>query len=351
MGSHEGFFLPFDLTEGPDISENSRTPPHHPAPLFPFSAASGTAMKAILSLLLSLFLCQPATAMAEQPRELTATVFPVWILLKELAKDVPGVNVSLLLPAGSGCPHDYAMTPNDRRRLAKADILVMNGLGLEGFLGYGSKRHSLLKPGASVIIAAQDLSGILPSEAHSHGNGEHHACSANPHIFASPSMMAQMALSLSSQLADFDAENAALYKANGSRLVQRLEALAAECLRVGKRLNAHTVVTQNSALDYLARDLGLTVEAHIQPHEGQEPSARDMLELVRLIRAKGVAALVLESGSPDRIGRTLTAETGIPRVMLDTASNGPDALSHPLDWYETIMRDNLRALEQGLGTR
>ena len=81
------------------------------------------------------------------------------------------------------------------------------------------------------------------------------------------------------------------------------------------------------------------------------PSARDMLELGRLIRAKGVAALVLESGSPDRIGRTLAAETGIPRVMLDTASNGPDALSHPLDWYETIMRDNLRALEQGLGTR
>ena len=132
-------------------------------------------MKNIISLLLCLFLGLPSQARAEQPRKLTATVFPVWILLKEVAKDVPGVNVNLLLPAGSGCPHDYAMTPNDRRRLAKADILVMNGLGLEGFLGYAAKRNSLLKPGASVVIAAQGLRGILPSE----GSCSGHSLSSN----------------------------------------------------------------------------------------------------------------------------------------------------------------------------
>ncbi|MBQ8173515.1 MAG: hypothetical protein IJ034_06225, partial [Mailhella sp.] len=60
-------------------------------------------MKALLPLLLCLFLGLPVHAKAEQPRELTATVFPVWMLLKEVAKDVPGVNVNRLLPAGSGC--------------------------------------------------------------------------------------------------------------------------------------------------------------------------------------------------------------------------------------------------------
>ncbi len=313
-------------------------------------------MKILLSLLLCLGLCVPlpsASAKAASERVFTATIFPVWLLLREVTHDVPGVETSLLLPAASGCPHDYAMTPADRRALFRADVLVINGLGLEGFLGNDSRTRSLLKPEAAIVDASHGVQSILPDDGHSHEHGghDHHGCSGNPHIFAAPSTMADMARSIADQLSELDREHAALYKANGSRAAQRLEALAAECLRVGKRLNAHTVVTQNSALDYLARDLGLTVEAHIQPHEGQEPSARDMLELVRLIRAKGVAALVLESGSPDRIGRTLAAETGIPRVMLDTASNGPDALSHPLDWYETIMRDNLRALEQGLGTR
>ena len=312
-------------------------------------------MKILLSLLLCLFLGQPSPARAEQPRELTATVFPVWILLKEVAKDVPGVNVNLLLPAGSGCPHDYAMTPNDRRRLAKADVLVMNGLGLEGFLGYAAKRNSLLKPGASVIIAAQDLSGILPAEgscSHSHSGHGKDACSANPHIFAAPSMMAQMARSIVSQLTtSLDAANADRYRANGADIVSRLEALAAECRRSGEKLNARAVITQHNIFDYLARDMGLHVEAHIQPHDGQEPSARGMLDLVRLIRSKNVAAVLTEPQYPARAGRTLAAETGIPCITLDPAANGPEGLKSPLDWYEKLMRENLRTLEQALGTR
>ena len=311
-------------------------------------------MKIILSLLLCLFLGLPSQARAEQPRELTATVFPVWILLKEVAKDVPGVNVNLLLPAGSGCPHDYAMTPNDRRRLAKADVLVMNGLGLEGFLGYASKRQSLLKPGASVVIAAQDLSGLLPAEGscgHSHSGHGKEACSANPHIFAAPSMMAQMARSIVSQLSSLDEANADRYRANGADIVGRLEALAAECRNSGEKLKARTVIAQHNIFDYLARDMGLTVEAHIQPHDGQEPSARGMLDLVRLIRSHKVAAVLTEPQYPARTGRTLATETGIPCLELDPAANGPDDLNSPLDWYENLMRTNLRTLEQALGTR
>ena len=355
MGSHGGFFLPFDLTEGPDISENSRTPPLHPAPLFPFSAASGNSMKILLSLLLCLFLGQPSQARADQPRELTATVFPVWILLKEVAKDVPGVSVNLLLPAGSGCPHDYAMTPADRRTLARADVLVMNGLGLEGFLGHAAKRRTLLKPGASVVIAARGLSGILPSEGscegHSHADHKENTHTANPHLFASPSMMANMARSISSQLAQFDAANAARYRANGADIASRLDALAAECRASGQKLARRVIVTQHNIFDYLARDMGLEVAAHVQAHDGHEPSARAMLDLVRLIRTKKVAAVITEPQYPARAGRTLAAETGIPCISLDPAANGPEHLDHPLDWYEKTMRANLRTLEQALGTR
>ena len=309
-------------------------------------------MKAILSLLLCLCFGLPSVTAraADSPREFTATVFPVWILLHEIAHDVPGVNVNLLLPAGSGCPHDYAMTPNDRRRLAKADILVMNGLGLEGFLGYAAKRSSLLKPGASVVIAARDLSGILPAEGHSH-DGHHHACGANPHIFASPSMMANMARSISSQLAQFDAANAAAYLAGGEKTASRLEALAAECRAAGQKLVRRVIVTQHNIFDYLARDMGLEVAAHVQSHDGHEPSARAMLDLVRLIRSKGVGAVVVEPQYPARTGRTLAAETGIPCISLDPAANGPASLPSPLDWYEKLMRENLRTLEQALGTR
>ena len=309
-------------------------------------------MKFLLSLLLCLCFCMPAqAATGDQDREFTATVFPVWLILHEVTRDVPGVNVSLLLPAASGCPHDYAMTPNDRRRLARADVLVINGLGLESFLGNGKNMKALMKPDATVIDASKGVADLIQAEGHDHGGKHHHDCGPNPHIFASPSMMAQMALSVSAQLASLDPAYAPKYEANGRVTATRLEALAAECKSLGGGLANRAVIAQHNIFDYLARDIGLTVEALIQPHDGQEPSARAMLDLVRLIRSHKVAAVVTEPQYPARAGRTLAAETGIPCISLDPAANGSDELDAPLGWYETLMRANLRTLEQALGTR
>lgn len=311
-------------------------------------------MKTLFSLLLCFCLslhAVPALADGKAKHEFTATVFPVWILLQEIVGDVADSNVNLLLPAGSGCPHDYAMTPSDRRRLAHADVLVMNGLSLESFLGDEKKRLSLMKPGASIIDASKDVASLLHSEGHSHGDGHHHACGANPHIFASPSMMAQMARSISSQLASLFPEHAAHFQTQGEKVASRLDALARECAQAGASLVRRSVIAHHDIFDYLCRDMGLNVEAHIQPHDGHEPSARGMLDLVRLIRTKNVSAVLTEPQYPARAGHTLATETGIPCISLDPAANGPDDLVSPLDWYEETMRNNLRTLEQALGTR
>ncbi|MBQ9104843.1 MAG: zinc ABC transporter substrate-binding protein, partial [Mailhella sp.] len=175
--------------------------------------------------------------------------------------------------------------------------------------------------------------------------------SLNPHIFASPSMMAAMSRSIAAQLAALDEANAAAYLAGGEKTARRLEALAAECRTSGEKLSRRVIVTQHDIFDYLARDMGLEVAAHVQSHDGQEASARAMLDLVRLIRSKGVGAVVVEPQYPARTGRTLAAETGIPCISLDPAANGPASLPSPLDWYESIVRGNLRTLEQALGTR
>ncbi len=297
-------------------------------------------MKILLTLLLGLVLSCPSSAFAAQ-KNVVASVFPVWLLLREVTRDVPDVSVGLLLPAGTGCPHDYAMTPQDRRTLARADVLVINGLGLESFLGTPEKTRDLMKPGAHLIDISRDVDGLMEEAGHEgHGHG------ANPHIFASPAMMAKMALSLAGQLAETDKDNAALYTENGRRAAKSCEALAGACAAAGSRLAGKGVVTQHDIFGYLVRDMGLRVDGLIQPHEGQEPSARDMLNLVRLIREKGTAAVITEPQYPDRAGQTLASETGVPCIELDPVASGPaDA---PFDYYETVMRENLRTLEKSL---
>ena len=292
-------------------------------------------MKALLSLLFCLMLSAPSCALAA-PKSVVASVFPVWLLLREVTRDVPELSVGLLLPAGTGCPHDYAMTPQDRRTLARADVLVVNGLGLESFLGPEEKARGLMKEGATLIDVSRNVDGLLEEDGR-----------PNPHIFASPSMMARMAVSLAAQLAETDAAHAALYEEGGRRAAAAFSALAEECAAAGSRLRGTGVVTQHDIFRYLVRDMGLTVDGLIQPHEGQEPSARDMLELVRLIREKGTAAIITEPQYPARAGQTLAAETGIPCLELDPVAGGPE--DAPADYYAQVMRNNMRTLEKSLG--
>lgn len=292
-------------------------------------------MKTILSLLVCLVLGISSPA---QAREITASIFPIWLLVQEVARDVPDAHISLLLPPNTGCPHDYAMTPQDRRMLAKADVLVINGLGLESFLGEGGRVQELMKKGSAVIDASRGVEGGIYDDEHG---------GVNPHIFASPAMMARMAASLAEQFAKWDEKNAPMYKEGGRRAAAMYAALGEECRAAGKRIAGKGVLVQHEIFGYLARDMGLRVDGEIKHGEGQEPSAHEMLSLVRTIREKGTAAVITEPQYPDRTGKTLARETGIICISLDPLASGPE--NAHLDYYEHVMRENLRILEHELG--
>lgn len=300
-------------------------------------------MKIFFSLLLCLVLGASSPVLASG-RELVASVFPVWLLLRQVARDVPDTSVDLLLPAGTGCPHDYSMTPQDRRALARADVLVINGLGLESFLGDTAKMSQLMKEGSVVIDISSRMDDLLPEGDDGHDS---HGHDKNPHTFASPAMMARMAESLAEQLAEKDPEHASIYQANAKRVQTPLLKLADDYAALGRSISGRGIAVQHNVFSYLARDTGLTVDAVVQPHEGQEPSAREMLELVRVMRDRKTAVVITEPQYPARTGRTLASEAGIPCISLDPVAGGPaDA---PAGYYEQVMRENLRVLENALG--
>ncbi len=270
-----------------------------------------------------------------------ATTFPLWLMARRVAADVPGVSVELMIPAGSGCPHDYGLTPRDMMRLAGADVLIMNGLGLESFLGpEAGTVAARLKPGGRVIAAAEGVPGILPDED---GKG------VNPHLFASPRMAALLVKNMGVGLAGADPARADRSLSNAESYVATLDALADAFATLGARLANARIVTQHRDFDYLARDAGLKVVGVVQPHEGQEPSAADLLRLMRLIREEKAGAVFTEPQYPAKAGETLARETGVPLAALDPVAGGPADAS--LDYYERVMEHNLRTLEQTLGAR
>ena len=281
------------------------------------------------------------------------TTFPIHQIARNVAQGREGVALHLMLPAGMGCPHDYALTPQDMRKLAAADVLVVNGLGLEEFLGAPVLAAN---PGIEIVDSSAGIRDLLeyahdPHEAEDERGHEDHDHAhphegVNPHLFASPRQAARIALNVAGGLSKADPEGAGTYFRNAQAYADRLNALADEMAAFGQTLKNNRIVEPHGVFDYLARDMGVEIAAVLRPH-GQEPSAAEMLELVRDIRAKQAGAIFTEPQYPAKIGAALARETGLPTATLDPVATGPDAA--PLDYYETAMRKNMEVLRAVLG--
>ena len=292
------------------------------------------------------------------------TTFPIHLIARNVAQGRAGVDLQLMLPAGMGCPHDYALTPQDLRKIAAADVLVVNGLGLEEFLGAPVKTAN---PDVETVDSSAGIPNLLEyahehaeaEEDHDHeaeadpghaehDHGHHHHAGVNPHLFASPRQAARIALNVAAGLSKADPEGAGVYFRNAQAYADRLNALADEMAALGRTLKNNRIVEPHGVFDYLARDMGLEVVAVLRPH-GQEPSAAEMLELVRTLRAKQAGAIFTEPQYPAKVGAALARETGLPTATLDPVATGPDAA--PLDYYETAMRQNMETLRATLGVQ
>ncbi|MFH1153862.1 MAG: metal ABC transporter substrate-binding protein [Pseudomonadota bacterium] len=299
--------------------------------------------------------------------DVLVSTFPINQITRNVVRGRDNVRVSLMIPAQMGCPHDYDLTPQDMQKLSRADILIINGLGMEEFLGapMDNANHGLTVIDSSVGIRdilhysedADHESGdhdAAHEEGHhkehqDHAGGDHHHAGVNPHVFASPRMTAVLAMNIAQGLAKADPKGAEIYFANARNYAGRMNRLADAFKDLGKRLSNNRIVTQHGVFDYLARDMGLEIVAVVEAHAGQEPSASAMLDIIRTIKLRKAGAVFTEPQYPDSIGRTIARESGILAAVLDPVATGPE--NAPLDYYETIMETNLTTLEKTLGTK
>jgi len=318
-------------------------------------------MRALMTAVVAVSLAGPALAGA--PKKVLCSMFPIYQITRNVAQGYGGLTVDLMLPAGLGCPHDYVLTPQDMKKITTADALVINGLGMEDFLG-APLRDANLK--LVVIDTSKGVDGVLAGDADDHDSGhkkegkkaeadhrEHghhhdHDHGPNPHLFSSPRMAARIAMNVAAGLSKLDPDGAAVFFRNAAAHAEKMNRLAGEFGALGKRLRNKRIVTQHGVFDYLARDMGLEVVATVRGgHEGEEPSAAEVIEIIKTIREKKAGAVFLEPQYPGRIGETIAREAGVPAALLDPAASGPAGA--PLDYYETVMRRNLETLAKTLG--
>ena len=277
----------------------------------------------MLRLLLALLLLLAAgPAWAETRLKAVAT----FSILADFVAEVGGDKVEVSTIVGPDTDvHTYRPRPRDARLLNKAQILVSNGLGFEGWLDRLAEAASF--KGRRIVAS----SGAPTAK--------------DPHCWQDVSCARRYVANIADGLAAADPGDAAYYRARAADYDKRLAGLDAWIRTEIASVPAdrRKAITGHDSFEYFARAYGVRFAAPRGYNSDSEPTARDMATLIREVRSEKIRALFVENlTNPaliDEIARDSGASVG-PRLYSDALSKP----GGPAPDYETMMRYNVTAL-------
>ena len=325
-----------------------------------------------LILPIAALLLAPACSSSDDADDAGLRVVATTPLLAEFAGRVAGedAHVSALIPLGVDL-HSWQPSTTVARDIAQADVVIVNGYGLEeALLGIVSANA---RSDASLVTAAdglETLEGGHADEDHAdedhadedHADEDHadedHADEGNadedhaegggdPHLWLSVPNAIGYVENIRDALVAADAAHASAYAERAAEFIAELEALDAEvrsslaAIPEGRR----TIVAFHDAYQYLAAEYGMEVVATVAPsNPNQGTSAQAIAEIVELVRALGVGAVFKEPQFSAQSLDLIAQEAGARVLELRST------LSEDTPTYAEVMRANVAALVDGLGS-
>ncbi len=244
-----------------------------------------------------LFLCICSLLGFGKPKVVTTTTI-LYDITKNLAGDK--LEVQCLMPVG-GDPHIYEPTPADAQKIADAQLIIKNGLHLEGWL---NKLIASANPNTATIEAAE---GIEPIKSESmHG-------SPDPHAWMDPNLVKKYVYNITKALIQLDYENRALYEQNSKTYTQALELLDEYIKAQISKIPAkqRVLVTTHDAFKYFGRTYGIQVESAMGTSTDAEVQIGDLNRLIATIRDRKIPAVFVESTINPKLLTQIARDNGI----------------------------------------
>lgn len=304
----------------------------------------------IAFVLLASVVTSTAPARAQDKIEVVAS----FSILADLVRNVAGerAHVTALIGPG-GDAHVYTPSPADAKRIAGAKLLIVNGLGFEGWL------PRLVKSSGSQAAVIEASRGIEPRRtadaAHAHKDHDHdqahnHGEQLDPHAWQSVANVKRYVGNIRDALIAVDPEGAALYSANADSYLAKLAALDSEIREAVAEIPAERrkVISTHDAFGYFAAAYGIAFIAPQGVSTDAEASARSVARIIKQIRAEAIPAVFLENMTDPRLMRRIAAETGA-KIGGSLYSDSLTDENGEAPTYIAMVRHNIKALTSALG--
>ncbi|NED99009.1 metal ABC transporter substrate-binding protein [Phytoactinopolyspora halotolerans] len=238
---------------------------------------------------------------AVDPDDGRLKVVTTFTVLADIAQNVGGDGVVVESITKPGMEiHGYEPTPSDVRRVADADLVLYNGLGLE--LWFSDFMARIDAPSA-VVTDGIDTLPIASGD---------YAGDANPHAWMSPLNVAIYARNIADALAEIDPGGGDRYEANAAAYADEVADVQETLLAGVAELPPHqrALVTCEGAFSYLAADAGLT-EVYLWPvNSDVQGTPRQVTGAIEYVRQHDVPAVFCESTVSDELQRQVARDAG-----------------------------------------
>ena len=305
-------------------------------------------MRLLTALLTALAVTNTALAQTTTENTRPLRIVTSFLPIQSHTLAIAGQNAEVVQLLGKDAgPHDFQLSPSDVKKLAEADLFIINGAGIEDWL------DDLVKKSSNKDLVIVDSSkGVdlveSPEEvaiAGGHGHHHHHGDGGNPHIWLDPVIAQKQAANIVAALQKADPANAAAYAENGAAYAAELEALDAEYRATLAPLPNKNLVSFHDAFPYLSARYGLNYVGAIAEFPEKDPTPRQLASLVDKIRELQVGVLFAETGYAPGLLEKIAKETGAKVSSLDTLEVGQGGAKA----YLERMRKNLSSLQRAFG--
>ncbi len=266
-------------------------------------------------------------------KPIVATSFyPVYIFTLNLLNGIEDVSVECMAEQSVGCLHDYTLTAKDAKLLSDAQVLVINGAGMESFLEDAFQSVENLK----VIDSSVNIDIVCKDENHHEEESNDHHHHENSHIWLSVDNAKVQVENIRNGLVKEFPQYENEIKENYSDYIKRLDALEEERKSILLRTNDVNVISFHGAYEYLAQDLGFHICHTIESDEGYEPSAKELAGLSNRIKKENIKALFVDPNYSGSAAEILGRETNTAIYVINPIISGEETITA----YEDIMKEN-----------
>lgn len=248
--------------------------------------------------------------------------YPMYIAALNVVGENDHIRLENLSEPQTGCLHDYQLTPADMQLLSTADAFIINGGGIESFLGEVAEQY----PDLTIINASEQVD-LIEDNAHAWMNIE--------------AYMTQVK-TIEAELSAADPADTEQFSENADAYLAKLSSLKEQADAVKPLTEGKNIVIFHEAYEYVAEEFGMQVSYVMDLDEERQVSAGEVADVVRTVTDGGVRVILVEELYGKDMGDTVESETDAKICYLDTLVRG----DYDADSYLNAMQQNITLLKE-----